>query len=107
MRHFKWSQENEVFVAQIDAEHRDLFRIADGLQQALAANSRAAGVKERWGTPRPAEPAPAEATETGPFPRTVRFCKACDAQTTHEIRSLGLICLKCAERSVSADLDRE
>jgi hemerythrin-like metal-binding protein len=45
MRHFKWSEENEVFLAQIDAEHRELFRIADGLQQAVA-DKAATAVKQ-------------------------------------------------------------
>jgi len=42
MRLFRWSEENEVFLAQIDAEHRDLFLIADGLQQAVAGQATAA-----------------------------------------------------------------
>jgi hypothetical protein len=42
MRNFRWSQENEVFLAQIDAEHRDLFRIAVGLQQAVDGKATAA-----------------------------------------------------------------
>jgi hemerythrin-like metal-binding protein len=42
MRHFRWGEENEVFLAQIDAEHRDLFRIADKLQQAVAGKAAAA-----------------------------------------------------------------
>jgi hemerythrin-like metal-binding protein len=42
MRFFRWTQENEVFLAQIDAEHRDLFRIADGLQQVIAAKAAGA-----------------------------------------------------------------
>jgi hemerythrin-like metal-binding protein len=46
MRHFTWSRQNEVFLARIDAEHRDLFRIAEGLQQAIAGKTAAAGVKE-------------------------------------------------------------
>jgi len=41
MRHFRWSEENEVFLAQIDLEHRDLFRIADALQQAVARKAAA------------------------------------------------------------------
>ena len=44
MRHFRWSEENEVFLTQIDAEHRDLFRIADALQQAIAGHAPAADV---------------------------------------------------------------
>lgn len=47
MRHFKWSRANEVFLARIDAEHRDMFRIAEALQQAIAGKAAAAGVKER------------------------------------------------------------
>jgi hemerythrin len=35
MRGFAWSSENEVFIAQIDAEHRDLFQIAARLEQAI------------------------------------------------------------------------
>jgi hemerythrin len=35
MRHFAWSAENEVFIAQIDAEHRDLFQTAEGLERSL------------------------------------------------------------------------
>ena len=35
MRHFAWSPENEVFIAQIDAEHRNLYQIADELERAL------------------------------------------------------------------------
>lgn len=46
MRYFTWGQENEVFLAQIDAEHRDLFRIADGLQQAIASKAMADELKE-------------------------------------------------------------
>jgi len=41
MRDFRWREENEVFLAQIDAEHRDLFGIADGLQQAVAGKAKA------------------------------------------------------------------
>jgi hemerythrin len=44
MRHFTWSQENEVFLPQIDAEHRDLFRVAEGLQQAIDGKAVAADV---------------------------------------------------------------
>src|ERR1700751_6354683 len=41
MRHFQWAKENEVFLAQIDVEHRDLFRAAEQLEQAIAANASA------------------------------------------------------------------
>ena len=46
MRNFRWSEDNEVFLPQVDAEHRDLFRIADEMQQAIAAQA-AAEVKGR------------------------------------------------------------
>ncbi len=46
MQHFRWGKENEVFLAQIDAEHRDLFRVADELQQAVTRGAPAAHVKE-------------------------------------------------------------
>jgi hemerythrin len=36
---FTWSWENEVFLAQVDAEHRDLFRLADELQDAVARDA--------------------------------------------------------------------
>jgi hemerythrin len=35
MREIQWSSENEVFIAQIDAEHRDLFRLAEGFERAV------------------------------------------------------------------------
>jgi hemerythrin len=194
MRHFRWSEENEVFLPQIDAEHRNLFRLADALQQAVAGQTgnavkehlralvvhadehfsheewlmqsvkyssygwhlqqhntarkrlkllaplvengeseaaeflldflegwlrdhtsltdrmmasyvrnyeRSNGNRalERWGTPLPAG--------TGPLPRIVSFCKACGDHTSHEIRPSGPVCLRCVERSISADLDRD
>jgi len=36
MAQFRWSAENEVFLAPVDAEHRDLFWFADELQVAVA-----------------------------------------------------------------------
>ena len=206
MRHFRWGKENEVFLAQIDAEHRDLFRVADELQHAIAGGAPAAQVKEHlhslvahtedhfsheeWlmqSTAYPSygwhkqqhetarrrlklfvpliESGEAEATElffeflsgwledhttvtdrmmgayvrnyerangasafagwagsgeaagtaaaaAAPeeprsYPKTVQFCKACDDQTTHEMRPAGLVCVKCVGRSVSAELDRD
>ncbi|MGA2114971.1 MAG: hemerythrin family protein [Bryobacteraceae bacterium] len=41
MRNFNWGKEHEVFLTQIDAEHRDLFRIADGLEKAVASQATA------------------------------------------------------------------
>src|SRR5215469_15972390 len=31
----QWSSENEVFIAQMDAEHRDLFQLAAGFERAV------------------------------------------------------------------------
>ena len=210
MRHFRWSPEHEVFIAQIDAEHRDLFQMADALEQAMEAHAppaetqghlhalvahaedhfsheewlmqsvsypsygwhkqqhetarkrlklfipliekgdseaaevfleflegwlqdhttvtdrmmaayvrnyeraHATGALERWGEPaRPnsgSHHRVATATamaEAGPYPKTMRLCKICGEQTTHEIHADGLACVKCAERAVSAELDRD
>ena len=41
MATFRWTQENEIFLAQIDNEHRDLFRIAAELDQAMGAGAPA------------------------------------------------------------------
>jgi hemerythrin len=35
MERFIWSAEHEIFLAPVDAEHRDLFRIADELSMAV------------------------------------------------------------------------
>src|SRR5579871_216682 len=197
MREFTWSQEDEVFLVQIDAEHRELFRFAEALHRAIAAGapgevrehlraiaahaeehfsheewlmqsvaypsyawhkqqhdtarrrlklfipmvesgdkeatelfleflagwlhdhtsvtdrmmasyvrnyerSHAASALERWGDPRGR--ARSNQPSNGPYPRTIRSCQACGEQTTHEMRPNGMVCLKCAERSVSADL---
>ena len=208
MRHFTWSPEHEVFIAQIDAEHRDLFQIAEGLEQTMEAHAPSADIKEhlqaltahledhfsheewlmqsvsypsygwhkqqhdtarrrlklfaplieggdaeaadvfleflagwmqdhtgvtdrmmaafvrnyershatdafeRWGAPSRSGGGlrvrtAAATADVGPFPKTMRFCKVCGDQTTHEIRARGLACVKCAERSVSADLERD
>ena len=37
MRSFRWSEGNEVYLPLIDAEHRALFGLADGLQNAVVA----------------------------------------------------------------------
>ena len=201
MRRFNWGKENEVFLAQIDAEHREIFRIAGGLEHAVAKSApadelriqlrRLAGAAEdhlsheewlmqsvsypsygwhkqqhdtlrrrlklfipliesgdaeatelfleflagwmhdhtsvtdrmmgafvrnferthpisalqRWGSTATARKE--EAREPAPVPKTVRQCKTCGEETTHELRSTGVVCTKCAERSVSADLDRD
>lgn len=46
MRGFAWSAEYEVFIAQIDAEHRDLFQIAAGLEQAIEEKAPPADVRQ-------------------------------------------------------------
>jgi len=210
MRQIQWSSENEVFIAQIDAEHRDLFQLAEGFERAVTQHAPPLAIREhlsafaahvaehfsheewlmqsveypsygwhkqqhetvrrrlkllgpliesgdseatdlfleflanwlndhtsvtdrmmaayvrnyerahatnafeRWGAPARALPFPsnihgavAETLETGPFPKTIRFCRICNRETTHEIKARGLVCQKCVERSVSADLDRD
>lgn len=37
MRPFKWSRKNEMYVPELDAEHRNLFRLADELHVAVTA----------------------------------------------------------------------
>jgi hemerythrin len=39
MQPFKWNKKHEVFVPELDAEHRNLFRIAEELRVALAAGA--------------------------------------------------------------------
>jgi hemerythrin len=39
MQLFKWSKANEVFVPEIDAEHRGIFRIAGEISQAASSGS--------------------------------------------------------------------
>jgi hemerythrin-like metal-binding protein len=207
MRHFSWSPEHEVFIGQIDAEHRDLFEIAERLERALENHAppeetnvhlhsltahvqdhlsheewlmqsvsypsygwhkqqhetarkrirlftplvesgnaeaadlfleflatwlqdhtsvtdrmmaayvrnyerlHAAGALERWGEtakPTAAEKrATAAVAEVGPYPKTIRMCPLCGQQTTQEIRASGFTCMKCEERHVSAELDRD
>jgi len=50
MRQFTWNPENEVFIAQIDAEHRDLYQIAEGLAHAIEAGAPPAETRERLRT---------------------------------------------------------
>jgi len=207
MRQFRWSAENEVFIGQIDAEHRDLYEVADGFEQAVEKKapldvlqhqlhllaehmdehfsheewlmqsvgypsyawhknqhetarrrfklfaglieggnqdatamfleflagwlhdhttvtdrmmasfvrnyerSHATDAFERWGTPAKRAVAAARhhqpVDEDGPFPTTVRTCNVCGETTTHELRTGGLVCTRCAERAVSAELDRD
>jgi hypothetical protein len=105
------AEATELFFEFLEGWLQDHTGLTDRMMAAHVRNyerSHAASALERWGTTRPAGVAPPVSSgEDGPFPRTVRYCKACDGQTTQEIRSKGFVCLKCAERSVSADLDRD
>ena len=47
MHNFRWSEDNEVFLPPIDAEHRDLFRLAGALQQACREAWQLAGLPKR------------------------------------------------------------
>ena len=42
---FGWSEGNEVYLPLIDAEHRGLFGLADGLQNAVSAGAAATEVR--------------------------------------------------------------
>jgi hemerythrin len=44
MHHFKWSKAHAVFLPEVDAEHRNLFRMAEELQQALRTGAEVARV---------------------------------------------------------------
>ena len=44
MQHFKWSKAHAVFLPEVDAEHRNLFRMAEELQQALRTGAEAARI---------------------------------------------------------------
>jgi hemerythrin len=46
MRHFGWSEGNEVYLPLIDAEHRALFGLGDALQNAVSAGAAATEVRE-------------------------------------------------------------
>ncbi len=41
MRLFKWSKRHAVFIPEIDAQHQDIFRLADELRQAVVAGAPA------------------------------------------------------------------
>jgi hemerythrin len=45
MRPFKWSSKNEIYVPELDAEHRNLFRLADELHVAIEAGAPAERVR--------------------------------------------------------------
>jgi hemerythrin-like metal-binding protein len=46
MQHFKWTKAHAVYLPQVDAEHRNLFRMAEELHQAVRTGSEAARVQE-------------------------------------------------------------
>jgi hemerythrin len=46
MQHFKWTKAHAVFLPQVDAEHRNLFRMAEELHQAVRTGVEAARVLE-------------------------------------------------------------
>ena len=51
MQHFKWTKAHAIFLPQVDAEHRNLFRMAEELHQAVRTGAEAARVQElsdRW-----------------------------------------------------------
>ena len=41
MQPFKWSKRHAVFIPEIDAQHKDMFRLADQLRQAVAGRAPA------------------------------------------------------------------
>jgi hemerythrin len=46
MQHFKWTKAHAVFLPEVDAEHRNIFRMAEELQQAVRAGAEAARLQE-------------------------------------------------------------
>lgn len=46
MQHFKWTKAHAIFLPQVDAEHRNLFRMAEELHQAVRTGAEAARVQE-------------------------------------------------------------
>jgi hemerythrin len=47
MRPFKWSKSNAVFIPEIDAEHKAIFRMGEELQQAIDAGTEIADLGPR------------------------------------------------------------
>ena len=45
------------------------------------------------------------------FPKTVRYCKICQSNTTHEVRAnsgvVAKICVACLDRALRYELDRD
>src|SRR5512133_2824514 len=46
MHHFKWTKAHAVYLPQVDAEHRNLFRMAEELQQAVRTGAETTRVQE-------------------------------------------------------------
>lgn len=46
MQSFKWTKAHAVYLPQVDAEHRNLFRMAEELHQAARTGTEAARVRE-------------------------------------------------------------
>lgn len=46
MQHFKWTKAHAVHLPQVDAEHRNLYRMAEELHQAVRTGTEAARVRE-------------------------------------------------------------
>jgi hemerythrin len=49
MRHFHWTREHAVFQPEFDAEHRELFRLGQAVQQAVAAGADRPAIREAVG----------------------------------------------------------
>ena len=45
MQHFKWTKAHAIFLPEVDAEHRNLFRMAEELHQAVQAGQPTAQVQ--------------------------------------------------------------
>jgi hemerythrin-like metal-binding protein len=46
MQHFKWTKAHAIFLPEIDAEHRNIFRMAEELHLAVRAGAEAARMQE-------------------------------------------------------------
>jgi len=49
MQHFKWTKAHAVYLPQVDAEHRNLFRMAEEIHQAARAGAETARISELVG----------------------------------------------------------
>ena len=49
MQHFKWTKAHAVYLPQVDAEHRNLFRMAEEIHQAARAGAETARLSEMVG----------------------------------------------------------